>query len=226
MNIREILSAVLGEAGYLIPTSFFGSTSPDDLQMCYLANRASSFLREKGFQKLTKRATITLTAATTYTLPADFLELVPDSMMVDGRLDAVNLPTDAQTWSYLISQTSTSNYVVYARIMNGVLNVFSPTSGAILDYEYVSNAPITDVSGATYKERFTVDTDLWLLDADLIILETKWRFMQAKGLEGWQVCAEEAAQYRLSVLARDKSAKTISPNALGFLPEPHTRLWV
>lgn len=228
MNLREILSAVLGESGYLVPDSFFGSTSPDDLQMCYLANRASSFLREKGFQRLSSgRYTITLTSATDYTLPSDYLEIVPDTAMINGRLDAVNLPTDPETWAFLKSQNSTSSYTVYARIIDNELNVHAPTVGAIFAFEYIKNTPILATDGTTYKQRFTADTDNWLLDDDLLILEVKWRFMQAKGLEGWQVAATESSQYRNSVMARDKTARTLGGSYRDpWLPEPNTRLWV
>lgn len=226
MNLREVLSAVLGEVGFLVPESFFGSTSPDDLQMCYLANRASSYIREQRFQKIAKRYSFTLTTALTYPMPTDFLEIIPDTMMVDGRIDAVNLPTDPSTWAYLKSMTSSSSYTVFARIMNDLITIHSPTVGSVVQFEYISNSPVLAADAVTYKERFTADTDTWLLDADLLILEIQWRFLKMKGLPEWEAALSECKGQRNAVLARDKSAKTLGPKANDFLPEPNTRLWV
>lgn len=226
MNFREIASAVYGETGYVVPDSFFGSPSPDDIQVCYLANRAAAYLREKGFQKLIKRYEITLTTAESYALPSDYLEIVPDTTMINGRIDAVNLPTTAPTWAWLKSQNSTSSYTVFARIINDELAINAPDAGEVVAFEYISNAPITDSNSETYKQRFTDDYDIWLLDDDLLILETKWRFEKAKGIDGWEVSAQESKDYRNSVMARDKSAKTIGQRTDDVLSEPYTRLWV
>lgn len=226
MNLREILSAVMGESGFLVPDSFFGSTSPDDLQMCYLANRASSYLREQGYQKLIKRGTITLTSATSYALPSDYLEIVPNTSMIEGRIDAMDLPTDPSTWAYLQSVSSTSDYTVHARIINGEFAVFAPTVGEVVAFEYISNSPILDTDGTTYKQRFTADTDNWLLDDDLLILEIKWRYKKEKGIADWQTDMQEAAQYRNSVMARDKSGKTIGGSRYLLGGEPYTNLWI
>lgn len=226
MNLREILSAVLGEVGFLVPDSFVGSTSPDDVQMVYLANRASAFLLEKGFQRLHKRSSITMTAATSYALPSDFLELVPDTARVNGRIDTLNLPTSAPEWAYLQASTAASNYIVKARILDNKLNVFSPSAGDVVSFEYVSKFPVLGADGVTYQQRFLADLDSWLLDDDLIVLETRWRFEKAKGLPDWQITQAEAQQYRNSVMGRDSSSQTIITVDDGWSPAPYTNLWV
>lgn len=225
-SLRTILSAVLGESGFLVPTSFVGSTAPDDLQLVYLANRAANALREAGFNKLVKRNTTTLTTATTYALPSDFLEIVPDTMRIVGRIDAANFPAQPDWWSYLQSMSGPVGIPVNVRLINGLLNVYSPTDGAVIAYEYISNMPITDSTGVTAKASFTDDGDLWLLDADLLMLEVRWRFLQAKGLD-WQSVAMECKSYRNSVRGRDAGSQTLTtaaPDPTSF--EPYTPLWV
>jgi hypothetical protein len=225
-SLRTLLSAVLGESGFLVPTSFVGSTAPDDLQMVYLANRAANYLREQGFNKLVKRNTTTLTTATTYDLPSDYLEIVADTMRIVGRIDVANFPAQANWWSYLQSMAGPVGIPVNVRIINGLLNVYSPTDGDVIAYEYISNMPITDVTGATPKASFTADDDLWLLDDDLLVLEVRWRFLQAKGLD-WQSVAMEAKSYRNSVRGRDAGSQTLTPAAVDPTAfEPYTSLWV
>jgi hypothetical protein len=226
MTLRDVLSAVLGEAGFLVPTSFVGSTSPDDVQMVYLANRASAFVLEKGFQKLHKRTNITLTTATEYDLPADFLELVPDTARVNGRIDTLNLPTSAPMWAYLQASTAASNYIVKARLLDNKLAIFSPSPGDVVSFEYVSQYPILGADGITYQQRFLADLDSWLLDDDLLILETRWRFERAKGLGDWQVTQLESQKYANSVMGRDSGSQSIIAQEPGCFPEPYTNLWV
>jgi hypothetical protein len=227
MSLRTILSAVMGESGFVIPTSFVGSTSPDDLQMVYLANRAANAIREAGFEKLVKRNTTTLTTATTYALPDDFLEIVPDTMRIVGRIDVANFPAQADWWSYLQSMAGPVGIPVNVRLINGLLNVYSPTENDVIAYEYISNMPITDSTGATPKASFTADEDLWLLDDDLLILEVRWRYLQAKGLPDWQLVAQECKNYRNSVKGRDAGSQTLTHGSIDPTAfEPYTPLWV
>jgi hypothetical protein len=209
-----------------VPDSFVGSASPDDVQMVYLANRAAAYLREKGFQRLRLRANITLTAATIYDLPSDFLEMVPDTARVNGRIDTMNLPTGAPEWAYLQASTAASNYIVKARILGDKLNVFSPSPGDVVSFEYISQFPILGADGITRQERFQADADSWLLDDDMLILETRWRFEKAKGLPDWQVTQGEAMQHRNAVMGRDNSAQTILSDSPEHTGEPYTNLWV
>lgn len=226
MILREVLSAVMGESGFLVPDSFVGSASTDDVQMVYLANRAVTFLLEKGFQRLRKRYTITLTSATDYTMPSDFLELVSDTARINGRIETLNLPTNTPEWAYLKASAGPTNYVVKARILNNQLSIYSPTVGAVLSFEYIGKYAILATDGVTYKQRFTADTDGWLLDDDLLILETRWRFEKAKGIENWQATEQECTEYRNSVMGRDNSSQTILGEPEAYSGEPYTRQWI
>lgn len=226
MTLLQILNAVQSESGFLLSSAFVGSGNPDDGQMVGLANRATAFLREKGFNKCVQRNTTTLTAATSYALPSDFLEIVPDTMRIVGRIDSANFPATASWWSYLQSMAGPVGIPVNVRLINNQLAVYSPEVGAVIAYEYLSNCTIAD-SGGTPKVRFTADTDVWQLDDDLLILETRWRYLQAKGLPDWQLVAAEAKNYRNSVAGRDAGSQTITPAVIDPTAiEPFTPLWV
>jgi len=45
-SLKTILDAVMGESGFLIPTSYAGSQNPDDVQLVHLANAASDEIRD------------------------------------------------------------------------------------------------------------------------------------------------------------------------------------
>jgi hypothetical protein len=225
MTLKDILGAVMGEQGFLVPTSFVGSTSPDDLQMVYLANRATSFIREQQFQRCLRRSTTTLTASQTYPLPSDYLEIIPDTMRIVGRVDKVNFPCTPEFWSYLLSQSGPVGIPVNVRIIANELNVYSPTVGDVLAFEYVSNAPVTS-SANVPQQRFLADNDVWLMDDDLLILETRWRWLQVKGLPDWEAVFGECKNHRNAVRGRDRGAQIITGTPLVYGNEPYTNLWV
>ena len=47
-TLKTILDAVMGESGFLIPTSYANSPNPDDVQLVHLANAASDEIRDYG----------------------------------------------------------------------------------------------------------------------------------------------------------------------------------
>lgn len=224
--LRDALGSVLGESGFLVPTAFVGSGAPDDLQLVYLANRAVAFLREKNFQTLIVRQTTTLTSATTYALPTDYQEIVPDTMRIVGRIDTANFPTSASYWNYLKGMAGPVGIPVNVRLIGDLINVYSPEVGAVLAYEYISNCPILTDGTLTPKKKFTADTDIWRLDDDLLILEIRWRWLQAKGLPDWQLVEAECRAYRNSVMGRESGSQTILQGDDWYSGEPFTPLWV
>lgn len=209
MVLQDVLNAVMGETGFQVPPAYVGSSNPDDAQMVFLANRAASFLREEGFYRLHKTLEIPLTAATEYDLPSDFLAYVPDTAYINGRVDPIDLPTSPDFWAYLKSSSGPSGLIYRARLLAGKLHIHNPQPSDTLRFEYVSNAPILDANGTDFKQRFTSDADQWLLDDDLLILEVKWRFGKAKGLDDWQKDEQMAMRHRSAVRARDAGSQTL-----------------
>ena len=226
LTLLQILNTVQQESGFLTSTNFCTSGNTDDLQMVALANRAVNYLRERDFCRSRARYTITLTSAENYALPADFLEIVPDTMMIVGRVDGVNFPTRADYWAYLQSTSGPSGYTVNARLLGGQLAVFQPTAGDVLAFEYVSNAPVLSVDGFTPQKTFINDNDVWLLDDDLLVLETRFRFLAAKGLPDWDMVQQECKNYRISVMGREAGAQTLRGTPIVYTGEPWTNLWI
>lgn len=225
-SLLQIAQAVMGESGFLVPTAVVNSPNPDDVQLLYLANRAAAAIVEGEWQRLVKRNTTTLTTATTYALPSDYLEIVPDTMRLVGRLDLARFPTSPGFWSYLQSMSGPVGIPVNVRIMADLINVYSPSEGDVMAFEYFSNAPILAADASTTRTRFALDTDLWQLDDDLLILETRWRFLKAKGLPDWDAVMAEARQRRILLKGRDIGAQTFGDVAPNELTEPFTNLWV
>lgn len=75
-------------------------------------------------------------------------------------------------------------------------------------WEYISNFWVQS-AGGTNKTSFTLDTDVPVLDSQAIIMGTKWRFAQAKGLPNGASFQMEWNEYVQQLIARDGGAPTL-----------------
>lgn len=217
------LNQVLSECGFVTPELYFGNSDQNILQIVALAQTAARAIGSINWQLLHKMTTIALTSATSYALPADFLDLVPDTLYQQGRWDRTDLSTTPAVWALLNAINGLNTLPIRVRIMGGLIHILNPQSGATLQFEYVSNTPI-QTSGGNYAKLFAADDDIWLLDDRLFELEVKWRFKKEKGLE-WQSDLQECSAWRNDVRGRDQGASTIIPNERAVSGVPYANLW-
>lgn len=226
MNLKAIIDAMLAESGFSTSQQYARSPNPNDKQVFALACRSARELSKYKWQALRRVHELTLTEATEYDLPSDYRQMVNDTMWSKGQNRSIDTPTDDVTWSYLQSHSGSTGLRYKARILNNKINVINPTVGDVVRFEYISDYPVTDREGE-YKARFDADTDLWLLDDDLLILDLQWRFKKLKGMQDWQEDKAGCETYKKSLQGSDQSAKII--NTLGNdnspLNEPHYELY-
>ena len=208
-SLKSLCDKVLGASGFIVPTSYFSSLSPDDTQIAFCANEASDEIREKAPQIVRKAFSVTLTGDTTYPLPSDFLGYVPDTGYTVGRWDPILLPTSAQQWNEWVATNASSGLLVRVRFLAGLMQVIDPDVDSVIQFEYYSSLAWTDSTGATPKEQATEDTDLCLFDRRLMELGIKWRWKKEKGLPDWQIDQSAYLQQLAAWRARDQGARTL-----------------
>lgn len=229
-TLKSILSAVLGEAGFVVPTAFVGSSAPDDMQMVYIARAATDAIIEEGLSENRRTATVTLTSSETYALPSDFLGMVPDTANTQGEISRLRLPTGPEEWNFVRASGLLQGSVIRARFIGGQLQVDAPVAGTVITFEYLSDAMWTDGADPNIaKKHPDADIDVWIGDNRLLTLGVKWRWGRAKGLPDWQTDAAEYGAHLRSVRGRSHGARAISfdagdGDAAGI--EPHANLWV
>jgi len=59
----------------------------------------------------------------------------------------------------------------------------APTAGQTCAFEYVTRSTMTNSAGTTYRRNASDDTDLFLLDDEIILMGLIWRWKKAKGME-------------------------------------------
>lgn len=82
-------------------------------------------------------------------------------------------------------------------------------------WEYISNYWVKSSTG-TAKASFTVDTDVPVLDSQAIILDSKWRFLQAKGFPTAASMQTEALDYIQQLIGRDGGAPTLNMSGKAY----------
>ena len=131
-TLLQICQAALGRAGLGKQNQFFGA---NDETMAHLANESLHYLKRVfPWQVMRTEGTISMTSATSYTLPTDILYIIPDTMQADGQTRFIKFPTDDKTWWYFKANDATGiQYKV--RIVGGALEVLNPDSGVDLIFE-------------------------------------------------------------------------------------------
>lgn len=150
-----------------------------------------------------------------YALPADFQRPVDNTMWDRSRFWSMRGPLSPQQWqlykSSVIGRASIQRRFRFRRT-NGQM-VFSidpvPTdNNSALVFEYVSNAWCESITG-TPQNQWEADTDIGILDEDLLMLGTRWRVYRRLGF----AYQEELSEYETEVskaMAVDGGAAILS----------------
>lgn len=226
LTLANILDRVLDECGMVRESAYIAGTTAATRQLVALANRSATSLRTMPFTRRRATGTIAMTTATSYALPSDFFEYIPDTAYMEGDLETVVWPVPEDVWSLYQNGGVSPAGQLFVRQLGGSLAILNPVDGTDLLFEYLSNAVIRATAAGAYKERYTVDTDEWQLDDELAVLDVKWRFKKEKGFPDWQTDLQEFSVYLKNALGRDFGAMTITPTGYEPSGEPYTNLWV
>lgn len=180
-TLLTICQTALKEIGdYDVSTTIVGNSNPTAVQMLALANRSGQQLckRYKWQVLLITYTFSTSNNTATYALPSDFQRFSNITQWNRSQYKAMQGPVSADFFETLRSGNLVSaGAVQYFRIAGSLFAIYpTPTATETIAYQYYSNQWISG------KSAFTLDADVPLLDADLIIQDLRWRFLSAKGL--------------------------------------------
>lgn len=116
-----------------------------------------------------------------YPLPSDFQRPVDNTMWDRSRFWSMRGPQSPQQWqlykSSVIGRASIQRRFRFRRINGNMVFSIDPVptdNGSALVFEYVSNAWCESATG-TPQNQWEADTDIGILDEDLLMLGTRWR---------------------------------------------------
>ena len=182
MTLLTICSDAAEETGFPAPTTIIGNSDATAKQLLRLAKKESESLSQAhNWQRLTKEHTFTLvTSDQDYALPSDYRWIVPSTTWNRDNKRIVINPVTSQEWQFLKGWTTISGLNLRARIRNNEMEfeqtITSSDNGKTIAFEYLSKYPVDIAAGGTPKQFFTIDSDVSLLDEELITQGVKWRF--------------------------------------------------
>jgi len=224
-TIKTMLNNVLAQSGFLEKPAFFSASDPDDKQMTAIANRvADEILNYFTWPAMRTSGSITMTTATSYDLPVDFKELVPDSAWETDGSRKANWPVPDNTWYMYKYSALSSGITMQIKMYGDTIQTVDPVEGEVVSFDYISKYP-TLTAGSVAQEKFTADTDTWKMDDQLLTLGIQAHWQQAKGMPSYQ---EHMMNYRLKLneaIGRASAAQTISDKRGPLFGSPYYPLW-
>lgn len=204
MSLLTICQDASDAIGFPRPAAIINSTNQTARQLLALVNQEGEQLsKAKNWSALVSEHTFTLaTADQEYALPPDFRWIVPNTTW-DRSDDRIVLnPINGEEWQFLKAWTTVAGLNRRARIRDGQIEfeqtILAADNGKTIAFEYLSSYWADIAAGGTPKSKFTIDTDVPLIDSNLMTLGLIWRFRRAKGLEYESELAEYRAQVTLT----------------------------
>ncbi len=222
MSLLTICRAVLQEVGdWSTPSTIVANTDPLAVQLLALAQRSGKQLAldYKWQVLLTTHTFATVASTATYALPADFHRFANLTQWDRTNYEMVEGPVSPAKFEYLRSSSaSTASPWKYFRVAADVFAIYpTPTAAETIAYQYYSKYWITG------KAAYSADADAPLLDEDLLTIDLRWRFLQAKGLPFEHEKAEAMAR-RDALLIRDGGRDAVRFGGAGKTSNPYGNL--
>lgn len=203
MSALTLAQSVCRRIGLPSPTTAVSSTDAQVLQVVELANEEGKELAKRppyGWQALQNQATFTTTAVelqgTIEAIAPGMSKIINDTIWNRDLRRPIFGPLGPQNWQQLKALNMVGPWNQF-RIRNGqLLFIPPPAVGQSCYFEYVTKYWCTSSDGLTGRAAFLQDTDVTLLDEELMVLGTIWRWKAAKGLE----YAEDFNKYERQVI--------------------------
>lgn len=188
MTAKTIIQAVCGDLGITSPNAVAGSSDLQVTQLLSLLNSAGRALaRRHDWQALIKEQTFAAVATESQGLLVDLIDepyykILNETIWNRTQSRRYCGPSSARDYQAMQTLAMPAVFGEY-RIRGGALLLLpAPTVADTIAFEYKSRYWAESEAGAG-KDSFTADDDEPRLDEQLLILDLKWRWLKAKGLE-------------------------------------------
>lgn len=151
--------------------------------------------------------------------PTNFKRAIPGTFWNRSTNRQIGGPLSEEEWALANGDSVTSMIQQYVMFRYDGLHIFPvPTVADTISYDYVFNTPVLAADGVTYKANFSVDTDTYVLDEELLTLGVVWRYLKTKGRD----YAEAMRDYEFALSAEAVMQRT--PRTLSIAPDDNDGL--
>jgi hypothetical protein len=226
-GIKDIINGVLSQSGFLKRPQIFNSSDPDDIQMGAIANRVA--LEITGYyewEELRKSIEIPMNSGQTiYDLPTDVKSIVGDSSWeTDGSRMVMSDVSDNEWYQYKFSSLTTGG-VIRGRKVGDTFEVIDPINSSSISMEYVTDYFATSLVNIPLEE-FSSDTDMFLLDDQVLSLGIQAHWMQTKLMPQYAEMFINYKQKMGEAVGRNGVRNTIGGRIQQTRRSPYTKTWV
>jgi len=211
-TLSAIVQNVASMVAFPVPADPAGDPDPTVQQFVQAANMAGiELLTMYDWQELIKNYQIPITATfngqkeKAFPLPEDFFDWI-DQTNWNATTQFPSLgPVSAQMWQQLLIRTTLPTLSFYWQVRDNMIYVLAPpNSPQTMNVFYMSQAWVRDQDDPTlYKNRITKNGDVALLDATMITLYTRVKWLEMKGLDS----AAAMRDFQIAYENRKGSAK-------------------
>jgi hypothetical protein len=194
VSLLTLAQDVCYEVGIGPPSTIINNEDDDAARLLALFNtEGKRLMRRYTWQALTKEATFTTVATESQgalsAIATDIDRILGDTMW-NRTAQREQMGANAASWQN--DKARNQNRLEYQfRIRGGELLLNpTPSAGNTVAFEYVSSKWVDTSAGGAAKTAFTVDTDVPLLDEDVLKLGVKWRLRAAIGAD-YQIDLQE-----------------------------------
>jgi len=215
MTLLSIADAVADETKGPKPVTIASNADPAAENILRLINKVGKALvKSHSWNILTKEQTVTASGSETLiaaaSMPTGFDRIIPETFWDRGSNNLISGPIGAVEWQGLKVQTYSSQNKKF-RYRGGDI-ITSPTidSGTVCAFEYIDNRWADIAAGGSTKTAFTLDTDVALIDEDLIIYGAIFEWLDAEGQPSRNAAVQYKSYFDLLVKADNMSTKILT----------------
>lgn len=217
MNVLEVIQAAAIDIGITVPSVAAVATDPGTRQLVGLLNKEGRELsRRYWWQALSRECTFTTVATEVQGTLAAIVgsgqairDIRPETMFNRTSQQPVYGPLTPTQWQAIKADNAASPYNRYRIMGNQLLMAPTPTAGETVAFEYVTKCWLTDSGGTTFRTAIAADTDVLLLDDEVMLKGLIWRWKKAKNFE----YGEDFKSYEMDVadlIGRDGTKPRLS----------------
>lgn len=190
MTVLSIVQSVMGRLSLTRPSVVVTSTDRNVVQFLELLQEGAEKLSKEGspsgWQALQAQHTFVTVAQEEQTntpIPVDLRRFVPDSFYNRTTNRKLTGPLSPQQYQQVqVYPQLAAPYLAWRERLGTFLLDPVPPAGETIAYEYISSYWAIG-SGGQAKAMFTADEDTTYLDEELLKLDLRWRWKEAKGLD-------------------------------------------
>jgi hypothetical protein len=217
LTLLTIAQNVAYETSGPDPATIAGNTNPDATSILRIINKVGVWLqRAYDWDILTKEHTFTSIANETQSgtganlaVPADFDRFIPETCWDRSSNNLISGPISPVEWQGLKVQTYSSQNKKFR--YRGGLFLTSPAlaAGDTVAYEYVKKNWCDVAATGTEKAAFTIDTDIALIDEELITLGAKLGWLRDQD-QPWAAALSEFDRHFDLLISNEAATAKVS----------------